>query len=127
MEWIINSRLPNIVTAKNVWGRPQYTLNVFAEQQGDEWRWMAVQLPVGGLSYDVIVDAIITAKYPNDKMQAVINNYLLDMGNPTSMAEFSAMQQWRATAKQAANEVLAYAAENGCEVIGSEEGGENAQ
>lgn len=125
MEWIINSRLPNIVTAKNVWGRPQYTLNVLAEQQGDEWRWMAVQLPVGGLSYDVIVDAIIAAKYPNDKMQATINNYLLDMGNPTSMAEFSEMQQWRATAKQVAVEVLAYAEENGLELLTEEENEDN--
>lgn len=125
MEWIINSRLPNIVTAKNVWGRPQYTLNILAEQQGDEWRWMAVQLPVGGLSYDVIVDAIITAKYPNDKMQAVINNYLLDMGNPTSMAEFSEMQQWRSKAKQVAVEVLAYAEENGLELLTEEENEDN--
>lgn len=117
MEWIINSQLPELVTARNVWGRPQYTLNILAEQQGDEWRWLVVQLPVGGLSYDVIVDAIITAKYPNDKMQAVINNYLLDMGNPTSMAEFSEMQQWRAASKAAAIEVLSYAEQQGLEML----------
>lgn len=86
---------------------------------------MAVQLPVGGLSYDVIVDAIIAAKYPNDKMQATINNYLLDMGNPTSMAEFSEMQQWRSKAKQVAVEVLAYAEENGLELLTEEENEDN--
>lgn len=125
MEWIISSQLPSLVTAKNVWGRPQYTLNVLAEKSGDEWRWLSVQLPVGGLSYDIIVNALITAKYPNDKMQAVINNYLLDMGNLTSMAEFSEMQQWRATAKQVAVEVLAYAEENGFELQTEEDNEDN--
>ena len=50
-------------------------------------------------------------------MQAVINNYLLDMGNPTSMAEFSEMQQWRAASKAAAIEVLSYAEQQGLEML----------
>lgn len=53
-----------------------------------------------------IIDAIITAQYPEDKMQAVINNYLLNQKDAEHKAEFQAMQEWRAKAKLIANEVM---------------------
>lgn len=58
------------------------------------------------LTHDKIVDAIITAGYPIDKMQAVQNNYLATPDDPERKAEFDAMQAWRNKAKQVASEVI---------------------
>ena len=59
-------------------------------------------------NYDGIVNAIVTAEYPSDRMQAVQNNYLMakreDGGN--AIEEFMEMQEWRALAKATAHEVL---------------------
>lgn len=54
-----------------------------------------------------IVDAIVTAGYPNDVMQAVQNNYLADPEDKDAKAEMDAMQAWRTKAKSIADEVLA--------------------
>lgn len=53
-----------------------------------------------------IIDAIVTAMYPADKMQAVVNNYLLDPTDDEREDEMEAMQDWRAKAKQVATEVM---------------------
>lgn len=59
-------------------------------------------------NYEGIVNAIVTAEYPADRMQAVQNNYLMakreDGGEP--IEEFMEMQEWRALAKATAHEVL---------------------
>ena len=57
-------------------------------------------------NYDNIVSTIITKKYPSDKMQAVVNNYLLDPEDETIKQEFQEMQAWRAFAKEKAKEAL---------------------
>ena len=56
-----------------------------------------------------IIDAIVTAGYPNDVMQAVQNNYLADPEDKDAKAEMDAMQAWRVKAKQVADEVMAVA------------------
>ena len=56
-----------------------------------------------------VVDAIVTAGYPNDVMQAVQNNYLADPEDKDAKAEMDAMQAWRVKAKQVADEVMAVA------------------
>ena len=53
-----------------------------------------------------IIDAIVTAQYPEDKMQAVVNNYLLNPKDAESKQEFDDMQAWRAHAKEVATEVM---------------------
>lgn len=53
-----------------------------------------------------IVDAIVTAQYPEDRMQAVINNYLLDQEDADAVQEFNDMQAWRAHAKAIATQVM---------------------
>lgn len=50
-------------------------------------------------TYSSIVSAIINDRYSNDQMQAIINNHLLE-ANDEHEAEFSAMQAWRAHAKE---------------------------
>lgn len=57
-----------------------------------------------------IIDAIISAEYPNDVMQAVVNNYLANQKDAERKEEFNTMQEWRAKAKQVADEVLAFMA-----------------
>lgn len=55
---------------------------------------------------DRIIAAIITAAYPSDEMQAIINNHLLDPTDEEHEAEFNAMQQWRTHAKEIASKVM---------------------
>lgn len=59
-------------------------------------------------TYDGIVSSIISAAYPADKMQAIINNHLLegDDEDGDHEAEFKAMQNWRKHAKEIAREVM---------------------
>ena len=52
------------------------------------------------------IDAIVTAAYPSDVMQAIINNHLLDPTDEVHEAEFNEMQAWRKHAKEVADHVL---------------------
>lgn len=93
-----------------------------------------MKVKVGDWDYSGIVNAIVSAEYPAARMQAVINNYLqetdiaklIDLLRTTQnfnklrsamadwlssrdqdiVAEYTAMQEWRAMAKDVANEVL---------------------
>lgn len=62
------------------------------------------------LSRDKVIDAIVSAAYPNDRMQAIVNNHALDEADDEDyeghLAEWKAMQEWRKTAKQVAKEVI---------------------
>lgn len=60
----------------------------------------------GELTYDNIVNAIISYKYPVDRMQAIINNYLLDNDDENAINEFNQMQDWRKYAKSYAKELI---------------------
>lgn len=60
----------------------------------------------GTRTYDGIVNAIICDHYPADKMQAIINNHLLESESKEHQAEFAEMQAWRAKAKSVAKEVV---------------------
>lgn len=60
----------------------------------------------GTRTYDGIVNAIVCDHYPADKMQAVINNHLLESESKEHEAEFAEMQAWRAKAKSVAKEVV---------------------
>ena len=64
-----------------------------------------------------VIDAIVTAVYPTDKMQAIINNHFanlakiadgkkLDSDDEEHEAEYNAMQEWRTKAKSVAKDVL---------------------
>ena len=60
----------------------------------------------GTRSYDGIVNAIVCDHYPADKMQAIINNHLLESESKEHEAEFAEMQAWRVKAKSVAREVV---------------------
>ena len=60
------------------------------------------------LSYDysTLVSAIIREKYSDDKMQAIINNYLMEINDSEHKKEFDEMQEWRAHAKEIAKTII---------------------
>lgn len=60
----------------------------------------------GTRTYDGIVNAIVCDHYPADKMQAIINNHLLESESKEHQSEFAEMQAWRAKAKSVAKEVV---------------------
>ena len=64
-----------------------------------------------------VIDAIVSAAYPSDKMQAIINNHFanlaiiadgkkLDADEEEHEAEYDAMQAWRKKAKTVASDVM---------------------
>lgn len=88
----------------------------------------------GKWDYDGIVNALISAEYPNDRMQAVLDNYLQETDlskliglistaqnfnklrkqmedwlaerDQDIVREYEKMQEWRAMAKRVAKDVL---------------------
>lgn len=69
------------------------------------------------LERDKVIDAIVSAGYPSDKMQAIINNHLvnlatladggkLDNDELAHEEEYNDMQEWRKKAKTVASEVM---------------------
>lgn len=69
------------------------------------------------VSRDKVIDAIVSAAYPADKMQAIINNHLfnlssladsqsLDDNEAEHENEYLAMQEWRKKAKEIALRVM---------------------
>ena len=58
-------------------------------------------------TYEYLVDVFIRKRYDNSKMQAIINNYLLENTNPEYIEEFNTMQEFRKTVKQFCKDILA--------------------
>lgn len=69
------------------------------------------------LEREKVIDAIVSAAYPSDKMQAIINNHLvnlatiadggkLDEDELSHEEEYKAMQEWRKKAKSVASDVM---------------------
>ena len=56
-------------------------------------------------TYANLVSAIIVDKYPQDVMQAIINNHLLG-DDEQHEAEYIEMQEWRSLAKRVAREIM---------------------
>lgn len=106
MVWIYANEKPEAVEVQIVLGQRQRKVNYCVEslKEGEyKWRCRQVTLPPGVWNYSAIVDALITAEYPSDKMQSVVNNYLCDPNDEEYNAEMLKMQEWRATAKEIAH------------------------
>lgn len=71
-----------------------------------KYKHQAVTLEPGVWHYDAIVSALVSAEYPRDKMDAIVNNYLADPTSDNAIEEMQEMQNWRKTAKTIAKEVL---------------------
>ena len=83
-------------------------VNFELEQESDGFTYEQVTLSYSNFNYAGVVDALVQYKYPIDKMQAVINNYLLDQEDAYAVDEFNKMQAWRKEAKEIAKEALLY-------------------
>lgn len=89
-------------------GQRQLTMNYNIVETKDEenttwYEYDTITLPLGVYGYGSIVSAIITSKYSNDEMQAIINNYLIDKKNHKT--EFDEMQNYRTFAKETARRI----------------------
>lgn len=92
---------------------PSRTVNFGIEELGKneefKYSYYSVSIKVGRWNNDEMIADLVAAEYPSDRMQAVINNYLLD---PVGRKEeFDKMQEWRALCKQTAHEILKKAEE----------------
>lgn len=99
---------PSLVDTYVISGQRRYDVNINVVYDNGLYHWDQIQIPVGKFDYSGVVDSLITFVYPNDKMQAIVNNYLLDPNDSTAVGEFNKMQNWRKTAKELAKEILTY-------------------
>ena len=99
---------PNIVETYIEFATKRYVVNIDVIHNIDEWEYDRVSIPAGKWDYSGVVDALVQYKYPIDKMQAVINNYLLDPTDEETVKEFNEMQAWRKEAKEIAKQALEY-------------------
>ena len=105
---MIGNNAPNIVDSYTVRGVNYKTVNFDIRDVDEGFEWESVDMPQTKWDYAGVVDALIQYKYPIDKMQAVINNYLLDPEDVYAIDEFNKMQAWRKEAKEIAKEALLY-------------------
>ena len=109
MVWYYGNERPDDVVMKLRLGQRQYTVNFNVESaEGTEYkyRWQSVTLEPGVWAYGPLVSAIVSERYPEDAMQAVVNNYLLEPRTDEAVAEFKAMQNWRTFAKEVAQKAI---------------------
>lgn len=99
---------PDILETYVLGGVRRYDINIDVVQIGEIYKCEQVHVSSDKWNYSGIVDALVQFKYPIDKMQAVINNYLLDPNDEYAISEFNAMQAWRKEAKEIAKEALLY-------------------
>lgn len=99
---------PNLVEREVIVGRATYFINLNIEFKDGWYIYDQIKIEYDKWNYSGVVDALVQYKYPIDKMQAVINNYLLDATDDYAIDEFNKMQAWRKEAKEIAKEVLLY-------------------
>lgn len=112
MVWIYTSSAPEAIERTTHLGMRQRTLNYNIEPLGEnapsgyKFRHKAVTLDPGVWDYGAIVSALVSAEYPRDKMDAIINNYIADPTDDNAIEEMLKMQNWRKTAKAIAKAAL---------------------
>lgn len=97
---------PELVEVYIIQATRRYFVNIDLEEIDKTYRWKQVEISAGKWNYAGVVDALVQHKYPIDKMQAVINNYLLEPENKEYITAFNEMQAWRKEAKEIAKEAL---------------------
>lgn len=101
-----SSNRPNLAEKEIIKGRETFFVNWDIKENDGWYIYDQVEIEFNKWNYSGVVDALITYKYPIDKMQAVINNYLLEPSNEEYIAAFNEMQAWRKEAKEIAKEAL---------------------
>ena len=99
---------PNLIETYVLNGTRHYDISFDISLIQEEYECEQITMQANEWNYSGIVDALVQYKYPIDKMQAVINNYLLDATDDYAIDEFNKMQAWRKEAKEIAKEALTY-------------------
>ena len=103
-----NNSEPKLLTISHSHLRQRLvTVAIDVEKTDEGYSYREVVLHPDITNYDGIVSALVTCKYPSDRMQATINNYLADPSDEEILQEFNTMQEWRKEAKNLAREILA--------------------
>ena len=100
------SKLKKVEFSFNRFRQRQATIHIATTQPDGSSLEEQIQIRPGHFNYGGIVDALITFRYPSDKMSAIQNNYLADPEDAEHAQEFTSMQAWRKTAKAIAREAL---------------------
>lgn len=102
------SRPQRVEISHNNFRQRVATVNIDIQEleEGAGFTYEPVTIPPGKYNYEGVVDTLITHKYPSDKMQAVINNYLASPKAAEPKEEFQQMQAWRTEAKAIARELF---------------------
>ena len=103
-----SSLKPEFIEKNIANGRILFDVNFNIIFNGEMYEYEAITMSYDKWNYAGVVDALVQYKYPIDKMQAVINNYLLEPENPEYITAFNEMQAWRKEAKEIAKEALLY-------------------
>lgn len=100
--------IPNLVEREVIKGVSTYFINIDIFFNGNMYEYEPIEVKYERWDYGGIIDALVTYKYTNDKMQSIINNYLLEPDNAEYIQEFNDMQAWRKEAKEIAKQALDY-------------------
>lgn len=79
----------------------EYTVRVAVD--GEEY---SITFPPGSPTRGAIVNALIRMKYSQDKMEAVVNNYVFEPNDETAKSEFVSMQAYRKECKVCSKEIM---------------------
>lgn len=108
-----SATLPPLVSVRRDAGQNIFTVAFDIEHTAEGYEYETAELPPGVWRRDLIISAIVRAKYSADDMEAIMNNVLGDISSKDARNEHRAMQQWRMKAKQWARELMQWAQENG--------------
>lgn len=112
MERIYSQELPRLKeVGRNVNPVTQTTLINFdvreeKDSEQGKYSYLQVEMYPSQMRRSAIISAVIRAKYDQDEMEAIINNYLEDPTDEDALLEIHEMQSWRCMAKHIATEAL---------------------
>lgn len=113
MNWIYGYNRPSVVIKEQNYGQVKYVFNFGCEKVDDMWRWLSLSSIAELKPKAEIVSEIVRMRYSVDDVEAITANVLNDPFNEERIAEYKALQEWRAKAKIYATELMAYAEEHG--------------
>lgn len=102
-----------MVSVRRDLGQNIFTVAFNVTEVENGYEFETAKLPPGVWRKDLIISAIIRAKYSADEMEAIHNNVLADLTDNDAKSAHTAMQQWRQKAKQWSREIMQWAADNG--------------
>ena len=111
------TEMPSIMTVEYYENKPIYAaINLNIVLDDGKYIWDSLILPefalenihnaVPAKKTDILIAHIIKGYYDDNKMTAIINNYLIDQEDPEHKSEFLRMQNVRKIAKETAKYIV---------------------